>query len=489
MQKRSYRNKSRPKDTQRGFSLFNLCLFTLFTLLSAYLIFLIITYNMLAFRSLNLLLIGALLLIFLIALILLLSRRAKWFARGLLLIATALVGFGTFLAKSTVDVANELNYRASFSQVDMSVIVAKDSSLEDVEAISHLLTPSNDDVNVEELLTNLKEQRGFSPETKTVDSYLTAYENILENKDEAMVLNSAYVSLLEGQDPDFADKIKTIYTTSVEKEIVTKEETKETDGDVFNVYISGIDSYGPVSAVSRSDVNLIMTVNRKANKILITTTPRDSYLPIAGGGNNQYDKLTHAGLYGVNSSIATLENLYGIAIDYYVRLNFTSFLQIIDMIGGVQVYNEQAFTSIHSGQHYPAGELDLNAEQALDFVRERYGLEDGDNDRGKNQEKVLAGIIKKLTSTSALTSLPTVVSTMADSVQTNMPLTSVMALANDQLDKGTSFEVISQALGGSGSTGQLQSHAMPNASLYMFSIDNNSLQDMKATIKEVMEEE
>lgn len=134
----------------------------------------------------------------------------------------------------------------------------------------------------------------------------------------------------------------------------------------------------------------------------MTTTPRDSYVPIADGGNNQKDKLTHAGIYGVDSSIHTLENLYGVDINYYVRLNFTSFLKLIDLLGGVDVYNDQEFTAHTNGKFYPVGNVHLDSEQALGFVRERYSLADGDRDRGRNQQKVIVAIIQKLTSTEAL---------------------------------------------------------------------------------------
>lgn len=484
MQKRSHRS-GHSKGKKSSFSLLNLCLLTLFTLLSAYLVFMILTYNILNFRYLNLMLMGALLVIFLVSLILLLAKRMKWFARGLLLISSVLVGLGAYAVKSTVDLANQFNYTASFSQVEMSIIAAADSELSDIADVKTVLQASNDASNAQDLLDNLKEHRELSPTVEEVDSYQTAYETILKDGQKAMVLNSAYLDLLESQDPEFSSKIKTLYTSQVEKEIEVKETAK--DEDIFNIYISGIDTYGSISAISRSDVNLIMTVNRKTNKILITTTPRDSYLPIAGGGNNQHDKLTHAGLYGVNASIQTLENLYGIDIDYYARVNFTSFLTLVDLVGGIEVVNDQAFTSIHSDRHYPAGTLQLDGEQALDFVRERYGLEDGDNDRGKNQEKVLAALIKKVSSINSLSAYTSLVNTIGDSVQTNIPLTTLMDIANTQLDSGTKYEIETQALEGTGSTGQLKSYAMPNASLYMVSVDSGSLATVKQAINDTME--
>lgn len=220
--------------------------------------------------------------------------------------------------------------------------------------------------------------------------------------------------------------------------------------------------------------------------MLLTTTPRDAYVPIADGGADQPDKLTHAGIYGIDASVHTLEKLYGIDIQYYVRLNFTSFLKLIDLLGGVDVYNDQEFTSLHGNYHFKVGNVHLNSEQALGFVRERYSLTGGDNDRGKNQEKVIAAVIKKLTSTDALKNYNSIISGLQDSVQTNMSLETMMNLVNTQLETGGNYTVTSQALTGNGTTG-LPSHAMPEAALYMLEVDPASLAQMKTEIQTVME--
>ena len=258
------------------------------------------------------------------------------------------------------------------------------------------------------------------------------------------------------------------------------------NADVFNIYVSGIDTYGPVTSVSRSDVNIIMTVNRKTKQVLLTTTPRDAYVPIADGGNNQNDKLTHAGIYGVDASIHTLENLYDIKLNYYVRLNFTSFLKLIDLLGGIDVENDQEFTSLHGKFHFPVGKVHLNSEQALGFVRERYSLQGGDNDRGKNQEKVIAAIIRKLTSTKVLSNYNEIIGNLQDSVQTNMQLPTMMNLINTQLETGGSYEVTSQAITGQGRN-DLPSYAMPGYNLYVMELDQASLTKAKETIQKVME--
>ena len=244
------------------------------------------------------------------------------------------------------------------------------------------------------------------------NTYVETYKDIIDKKQEMMILNSAYEGILELNDEKYKDKIKSIYETDFKEEIKELKKENETNQEnqnnhqenkhiskkdgVYNIYISGIDVAGNIATVSRSDVNIIMTVNTKTKKILLTTTPRDTYLKIPGKGQDQYDKLTHAGMYGIQTSIATLQDLYDMDIDYYVRLNFTSFINIINLVGNIEVYNDQAFKAFHGGYYMPKGKITLDAKKALAFVRERFNLENGDYDRGKNQEKVIEAVIKKI---------------------------------------------------------------------------------------------
>lgn len=320
----------------------------------------------------------------------------------------------------------------------------------------------------------------------SASSYLAAYKSLLAGDAKAIVINSVFEDTLRSEDPDYASKVKKLYSYKLTKKVETATKKHDVNADVFNIYVSGIDTYGGISSVSRSDVNIIMTVNRKTKRVLLTTTPRDAYVPIADGGADQPDKLTHAGIYGIDASVHTLEKLYGIDIQYYVRLNFTSFLKLIDLLGGVDVYNDQEFTSLHGNYHFKVGNVHLNSEQALGFVRERYSLTGGDNDRGKNQEKVIAAVIKKLTSTDALKNYNSIISGLQDSVQTNMSLETMMNLVNTQLETGGNYTVTSQALTGNGKTG-LPSYAMPEAALYMLEVDPASLAQMKSEIQTVME--
>ena len=367
----------------------------------------------------------------------------------------------------------------------MSVVVLKDSDVHNVTQLDSVTGPTDtDNENIQKLIADIKTSQSKELTVEQSNSYLAAYKSLIAGEAKAIVLNSVFENIIESEYPDYASKIRKIYTKNITKEVAAPKVSKNQS---FNVYVSGIDTYGPISSVSRSDVNIIMTVNRETKKILLTTTPRDSYVPIADGGNNQKDKLTHAGIYGVDASIHTLENLYGIDLNYYARLNFTSFLKLIDLLGGVDVYNDQEFNAYtNNGKHYPAGTLHLDSKDALGFVRERYSLADGDRDRGRNQQKVIVAIIQKLTSSEALKNYSDIIQGLQDSLQTNMPIETMMDLVNAQLDSGGSYKINSQDLKGTGRMG-LPSYAMPDSNLYMMEIDDSSLAVAKSAIQDVME--
>ena len=294
------------------------------------------------------------------------------------------------------------------------------------------------------------------------NTYVETYKDIIDKKQEMMILNSAYEGILELNDEKYKEKIKSIYETDFKEEIKELKKENETNQEnqnnhqenkhiskkdgVYNIYISGIDVAGNIATVSRSDVNIIMTVNTKTKKILLTTTPRDTYLKIPGKGQDQYDKLTHAGMYGIQTSIATIQNLYDMDIDYYVRLNFTSFINIINLVGNIEVYNDQAFKASHGGYHMPKGMITLDAKKALAFVTERFSLENGDYDRGKNQEKVIEAVIKKIANIGNITKINTILDGIANSIQTNVKMDEVMKLVNKALEEKDGYEIKSQAL-------------------------------------------
>ena len=480
-------NRKQKRTGKKMWGMVNIGLTILYTVLVAFLLFIMFNYNFLSFRFLNIIITIGLLVVLAISIFLQKAKKSTLVTTIILVVFSLISLVGVFGFKQMIDITNRMNQTAAFSEVEMSIVVPKDSDIKDVNQLTTVQAPTKDDKNnVDTLMSALKKDKKVDVKVDDVASYQEAYDNLKSGKSKAMVLSGSYASLLESVDSNYSSNLKTIYTYKIKKK--NNNSAKQVDSKVFNIYISGIDTYGSISTVSRSDVNIIMTVNMNTHKILLTTTPRDAYVKIPDGGADQYDKLTHAGIYGVETSEKTLENLYGIKIDYYARINFTSFLKLIDQLGGVTVHNDQAFTSLHGKFDFPVGDIQMNSEQALGFVRERYSLDGGDNDRGKNQEKVISAIVNKLASLKSVSNFTSIVNNLQDSVQTNMSLDTINALANTQLDSGSKFTVTSQAVTGTGSTGQLTSYAMPNSSLYMMKLDDSSVESASQAIKNLMEE-
>lgn len=479
------RDKYRRKKTSKVLDWINYILLAGYVILAGSIIFQMFRYNLLDFRFLNVIVTLVAVLIAVGVGTLVVKKKAQAFTILFLIFATMFASIGLFGIQQFVSVTSKLNETATELKYTMSIAVLKDSEIESVSQLQSVAAPvENDGENIQKLIEDVQKNQQKVLTVTSVESYLEAYKQLQSGELKAIVLNEGFEKIIESEYPNHADAIKKIYSMTVKKKIKAPKSAK---GKSMTIYVSGIDTYGPINSVSRSDVNMLMTVNSETKKVLLTTTPRDSYVPIADGGNNQYDKLTHAGIYGVDTSIHTLENLYGIDVNYYARLNFTSFLNLIDLLGGIEVYNEQEFHAYtNDWKYYPVGTLQLNSKDALGFVRERFGLAEGDKDRGRNQQKVITAIIQKLTSPEVLANYSAVIQELQDSVQTNMPIEVMMELVNKQLESDKKYDVQSQELQGTGRM-DLPSYAMPGSQLYMMEVDSNSLENVKATMKAVLE--
>ena len=211
----------------------------------------------------------------------------------------------------------------------------------------------------------------------------------------------------------------------------------------FTIYLSGIDNRDhTLPFAARSDVNLIMVVNPAKHKILLLNTPRDFYVPLAMNG--KLDKLTHAGLYGVNESIHTLENFYGIKFNYYARINFDATSTIIDQLGGVDIHIPYVVNTYHGHRHYEPGSYHLNGDEALDFARERVSISwaGGDRERGRNQEKIITALLQKLQQDKTnLTKLDQIFNSIAKNIQTNFTPDDLKYLVQKQLTIFSNWQI------------------------------------------------
>ena len=280
-------------------------------------------------------------------------------------------------------------------------------------------------------------------------SYQTYANDLFDGKVDAILVNESSRGLLEDANSNFTTNTivikKYTYTKTTEDISKNVQVTKEP----FSVYITGIDTYGSISTVSRSDVNMIITVNPKTHQILMTSIPRDYYVPQTCQGN-QTDKLTHTGIFGVQCTIDSVENFFGVTLNYYARVNFSSVVDIVNALGGITVDNPVAFTASDGTYSYAAGNISMTGEEALRFARERYNLADGDRDRGKNQMRVITGMINKMISPSIITRYSSIMSAISGSFQTNMSNNEMTSLVKMQIEDMSSWDIKQIAVSGPG---------------------------------------
>lgn len=374
---------------------------------------------------------------------------------------------------------------AAYKTDNMIVVVKKGDKAEtllDTPYYLYGIQTTADQENTATMLNEVNQILGRAVHVTEYRNVVEMAEAMLNGSISAAIYNEAFSEFIEEQVPDYGSQVRVLYHYGIETELETVDASVQ---EPFNVYISGIDVSGPISTNSRSDVNIIATVNPKTKQILLTTTPRDYYVQIPGISGEQSDKLTHAGIYGVDASIATLEQLYGISIPYYVRVNFTSLIQIVDILGGIEVESDVAFTSLHGNYDFVQGINYMNGEQALGFVRERYSFVDGDNQRGKNQEKVLTAIIEKAMSPAILLKASDMIAAVSDSFETNMSSDKITDLIQMQLNDGSSWEITSVNATGLGD--QQICFSSGDEILYVMRPDYASVDEIKRKMNIVFE--
>lgn len=373
---------------------------------------------------------------------------------------------------------------ATYKTDNMIVVVRKDDSAEnilDAKDYKFGTQTTLDQENNQLMLDDIEKVIGQAPDLEEFESVQEVGQALLDGEIGAAVYNEAFTGIIEDAIEGYSDQVRILYQYGVETEIAQEEEKKDVD-QPFNIFISGIDVAGDITTTSRSDVNIIMTVNPNTHKILLTTTPRDYYVTIPGISGDKRDKLTHAGIYGVDASMATLENIYGIDISYYARVNFTSLVRIVDALGGIDVYSEYAFEG--RGYQFDEGMNHMDGAAALAFSRERYSFQSGDNQRGKNQEAVLTAILQKAMSPALLANASELITSVSDCVETNMTRTEMAKFINMQLSDGASWDIESIAATG---TGDSQScYSSGSQLLYVMWPNETSVAEISEKMQQVL---
>ena len=366
-----------------------------------------------------------------------------------------------------------------------SVLVLKDSAYTKINDLNNK--------NIGFLVTNPNLQKAKERFNKITNlTYNEKDEDItnlivdLNNKSlDAIMLDSSVIKLIEDNQKEFIENTKVIYTYTVY--ITNRNKSKKVDvtKDSFVFYISGSDTTDELSDNDRSDVNILAAVNPKIHKIQLVNIPRDYYVQLHGTTGTK-DKLTHAGIYGVNMSVATIEDLFDTNINYYAKVSFPTLVNSVDVMGGIDITSDASFSmTINKEKCYiKRGTQHLNGNCALAFARERKSLAAGDYSRGENQQKVITAMINKLSNPSVLTKYNDILNAIDGSFETNMTYDEITSLVKSQLSSVSNWNIESTSVGGT--AGNDYTYSMGNIKLYVTYPNEETIENAKDKINAVL---
>lgn len=403
------------------------------------------------------------------------SRVAKTFLATFILVAA----FGLYYIQSQINKAMNIE---TYESNTVSFVVLRESGYESLDDLHHLTTlgvsENIDQELFDSMRTEIEAEFHLNGNLLLKQSDLDVANALYDHSVEVMVLDEAYRSGLLDDEPEFNTKTKVIYSYKKlsEKDDIAKE--VDVRKDMFTVYISGIDTEGPINTIARSDVNMLMTVNPQTNEILLTNTPRDTFTGLRCH-NGTRDKLTHAGIYGVTCSVGTLEDLYNVEVNYYARVNMTGLIELIDVLGSIEVYSHYSFVG-YEGSYFTEGMNTMNAEEALEFSRTRATVPGGDFTRGVHQQEVIKGIINKVIQPESMLNIGGIVNKVSSSVDTNFGGNNLSRLIEKQIADNKGWEFNTLSLEGTG--GFDYTYTYPHQLLWVFYPDGDSIHTIHEAI-------
>lgn len=413
---------------------------------------------------------GACLLLTIIAgLLLLRKKQGKWQKKagwtrqivGVLLILLILAGcfFGSRAVGQVLGTLDAITTPEKVNVILEIYVRQEDAAqyLQDTAGYTFAMAQDMPEAVAEEMRRNLEQSMGEAPDIVLCTGTVEAVDMLLSGQVDALILDNSYLLILEDMEgyEDVESRIRVLHEYIIEKEepqasqptLSDRPKAEEITDQPFLLYISGNDARRAELADGGSDVNILVLVNPQNHQVLMINTPRDYYVVNPASGNGSRDKLSHCGLRGIDNCVLAMEGLYGIPIDYYARINFSGFRTLIDAIGGVTVYSDRAFQT-PAGQIYE-GENHLDGAQALGFARERKNLPGGDNDRGKNQMKLISAMINQLSVGNLISNYAEILESLEGMFSTSMPAEDIGKLVQFQLTEQPSWEVLTFAVTGS----------------------------------------
>ena len=326
---------------------------------------------------------------------------------------------------------------------------------------------------------------------KLVAANFEEYENLADmigaTEDKALdiaVVQSSMLTAYKEYFPDSYKKLSVLSTFSAgsEKAKAQASNPKIDISKPFIIYVSGIDGYGPIDDSSgRSDANMLILIDPERYKILLVNTPRDYYVQLHGTTGYR-DKLAHAAVYGIDMSEQTLQDLYDININYHVLIDFDTVIRLIDAMGGVNVDNPVGFSIW--GNYYREGTLWLMGDYALMYMRARKGLENGDNDRGENQQRVIEALVKRMTKPEVVILYKDVLTAVTGYVSTNIPPKLITQMFSRQISIGGDWTI--EKIHVTGRNSQQPTYSMGEQELSVIIPDEDSLAEAREAIRDFM---
>lgn len=368
---------------------------------------------------------------------------------------------GGYYISKTQGALSNITSVAKHAKNTVSVIVKESSSIKNKSQLNGVSVGSLR-LNEEGSKKALKElsSEGIVLNQTEYDSMTALLEAFYNGEVDSIIINESSRSQILDMEAysNFDSNTRVVYQTSYK---VKNNDSATSVSDItskpFNVLISGSDSRGGFDENGRSDVIMVATVNPKTHTILLTSVPRDFYVTTAcdaGDGCMQgaLDKITHTGIHGTNTTKRTVEQLLGIEINYTFKVGFDTVTELVDVLGGVDVYVEPGYATTNSLYSVHEGINHLNAEQALAFARDRYSYTEGDRQRTKNQQQVLMGIVKEATKPSVITNYAAIMDTMANTFSTTMSNEEITALIKYQLNNNPTWKMEQYMVDGTGDT-------------------------------------
>ena len=402
--------------------------------------------------------------------------------KGLAYIVTILmiVGYscGIYYLNKTTHFMNNLN-TIKKEITSYYIIVMKESKYDEISDLYGKNLTYYEGTS-QEVLSKIKLELNYST-VKNIDSLK---DRLYTSKTDSILVSDLIKEDLEEKYTDFSERTRVLKTIDITKDVEDITKKVSIKNTSFNVLISGMDSYGTINKTTRNDVNMIATINPNTNKVLLTSIPRDYYVQLHGKTGYK-DKLTHAGIYGINTVVQTIEDLFGIDINYYVRVNFTTVESLVNTIGPIEIYSDKAMSL--DGCKYVVGTNTVNGKCALRFARERHSYVEGDNHRIKNQQEVIKGIFNKLSkSAMVVTDYTSILNSLDGKFATNMDMKDITAFIKYELEDITKYEILDTQVTGTGSMELTYSY--PHQKLYVMFPSEQSVESAKEYINKISNE-